>query len=195
MEISGPAGAIEAHYQAATGANAAQAVLCHPHPQYGGNMHDAVLDCAARVLLAAGLGVLRFNFRGVGRSHGSYDGGRGEVDDLAAAITWLRDAQPDAPLWLGGYSFGAWIAWQALPVDLALQRVLLLAPPVGPMVFASRPVPFPVDVFAGDADEFLDPRALAAWAGVTVHVIPGADHFFAGRFDALAERIRTAAAL
>jgi uncharacterized protein len=190
MEISGPAGALEARYQAAARPRAAQAVLCHPHPQYGGSMHDPVLDCAAGVLLDAGMGVLRFNFRGVGRSQGSYDGGRGEVDDLTAAVTWLRDGHPGAALWLGGYSFGAHVVWQALTGAVACDRALLLAPPVGPMTFPPRQLPFPVDVFAGDADEFLDPRALAAWTDVAVHRILGADHYFTGRFDDLAARIR-----
>lgn len=200
MEIAGPAGIIEADYRAATeqararrGAAGAQAVLCHPHPQYGGNLHDAVLDCAARVLLDAGVGVLRFNFRGVGGSQGSFDQGRGEVDDLTAAAAWLRDAFPGQALWLGGYSFGAYVAWQALAATaVAPQRVLLLAPPIGPMEFPDRPAGCRVDVFAGDRDEFLQPAALAAWAHVHLHLIPGADHFFAGQTAALAAEIRLA---
>jgi len=194
MEIPGPTGTIEAHHQPAAGPHGAEVVLCHPHPLYGGSMHDGVLDCAARTLLAGGMGVLRFNFRGVGQSDGQFDGGRGEVDDLLAAIAWLRERAPDAPLWLGGYSFGGHVAWQAAPLATGTERILLLAPPIGPMVFAPNPLDCPVDVFAGDRDEFLDAGALAAWAGVRVHVVPGADHFFSGRLDDLADRIRRAVA-
>ncbi|MFU8813921.1 MAG: alpha/beta hydrolase [Pseudomonadales bacterium] len=200
MEITGPAGRIDADYQAASATPIAQAVLCHPHPQYGGNMHDAVLDCAATVLLDAGVGVLRFNFRGVGRSAGSYDGGRGELDDLLAAVAWLQQAYPNQPLWLGGYSFGAHVAWQASAAASAAaaaaaaapQRVLLLAPPIGAMPFPAHQPHCRVDVFAGDSDQFIDQPRLAAWAEADVHLIPGADHFFTGKTAALAEQIREA---
>jgi uncharacterized protein len=193
MEIPGPTGIMEAQHQPATRPHGAEVVLCHPHPLYGGSMHDGVLDCAARALLASGVGVLRFNFRGVGHSEGRFDGGRGEIDDLIAAIRWLRDRTPGAPLWLGGYSFGAHIAWQAAQTTGA-ERILLLAPPIGPMDFPAQPIDCPVDVFAGDRDDFIDADALAMWTGVRVHVMAGCDHFFSGRLNELADRITDAVA-
>lgn len=194
MVIPGPAGGIEAHHQPASRPDAAEAVLCHPHPLYGGSMHDGVLERTTQALLAAGVGVLRFNFRGVGHSDGRFDGGRGEVDDLLAAVRWLRERAAGAPLWLGGYSFGAHVVWQAAARQPEATRLLLVAPPIGPMTFPAGMSGCPVDVFAGDRDEFIDPGALAAWTGVRVHVIAGADHFFSGHLDDLAERLAAAIA-
>jgi hypothetical protein len=195
MNIPGPTGTLQADYRPAHPADGSQAVLCHPHPQYGGSRHDAVLGCLADVLLESGVGVLRFDFRGVGGSEGRYDGGPGEVADLLAAADWLNQRH-GGPLWIGGYSFGAWVAWQALHHGLTAERVLLVAPPVGPMAFPPRPATElpPTDVFVGDADAFVDAAALAAWAGVTVHRLPGADHFFSDAQDTLTAAIRRALA-
>jgi uncharacterized protein len=192
MVIPGPTGTLEASHQPAASPTGAEVVLCHPHPLYGGSMHDGVLDCAARILLAAGMGVLRFNFRGVGQSAGRFDGGRGEIDDLRAVIGWLRDRAPDAPVWLGGYSFGAHVVWQATAHATGVARILLLAPPIGAMDFPARAVAYPVDVFAGDQDSFIEAEALSAWTGVHLHVVAGADHFFSGRLNDLADRIGAA---
>jgi uncharacterized protein len=183
-DIPGPSGIIEAIYQPAATPAAAAAVLCHPHPQYGGNLHDAVLGCVAEVLQDAGVAVVRFNFRGVGRSEGCFDAGRGETDDLRAVAAWLSTTHP-GPLWLCGYSFGAYVVCQALAAGLIARRAILVAPPNGPMPFPALPPNCPVDVIAGDADTFIDQAALAAWTGVDLHRIAGADHFFTGRFGDL----------
>lgn len=191
LAIDGPRGPLEARYDPPAGTPAAQAVLCHPHPQYGGSMHDAVLATLADVLIEAGVGVLRFNFRGVGGSAGRYDGGAGEVEDLLAAADWLMAAHPGARLWAGGYSFGAWVTWQALDRGLAPQRAILIAPPVGAMPFPSRPGEVPTDVVIGSRDDFADPGALDAWSGVNLHRIDGADHFFGGHHEDLARTLKT----
>lgn len=188
MQIDGPAGALEARYDPPGSGSGRQAVLCHPHPQYGGSLHDGVLDILARVLLDAGIGVLRFNFRGVGGSAGRYDGGEGELADLQAAAAWLQQQYPGDELWACGYSFGAWVTWRALDAGLHPSRVILLAPPVGPMSFpppAVAPPAMPVDVIAGTDDAFIDSAALAELAGATVHRLDGADHFFGTAADAL----------
>jgi len=190
MHIDGPAGSLEARHDPAPEPGGGQAVLCHPHPRYGGSMADGVLDCLAKRLLAAGVGVLRFNFRGVGASASGFDGGRGEVQDLLAAAAWLRDCFPGEPLWAGGYSFGAWVTWEALERGLMADRVVLVSPPVGPMAFASGPGGTPVDVVAGSDDDFIDPQALDAWSGVTVHTIAGADHFYSGHRSELEQALR-----
>ena len=112
MLVDGPAGALETLLD---GDGSDLAVLCHPHPQYGGTMHDAVLDCAARALGAAGIARLRFNFRGVGRSEGRFDEGVGEVDDVLAILTHGRKMHPEARVLLVGYSFGAAMALALRP--------------------------------------------------------------------------------
>ncbi|MFW6093278.1 MAG: hypothetical protein ACODAC_04835, partial [Pseudomonadota bacterium] len=94
------------------------------------------------------------------------------------------------PLWIGGYSFGAWIAWQALGRTAGVERALLVAPPLGALDFSRQAGSAAVDVFAGERDAFIDHDALAAWEGVTVHRIAGADHFFGTRMRALAAAIR-----
>ena len=192
MHIPGPAGALVARFDAAAEPGRASAVLCHPHPLYGGTLEDAVLDCLAQVLLANGVDCLRFNFRGAGGSEGSHDHGHGEVEDLLAAIVWLQTEHGADHLWLGGYSFGANVVWQSLDRAPAPERVLLVAPPVGMMDFPPRRVGCPVDVFIGDADDFADLDALAAWEGVTSHVIAGANHFFVAHADTLKRRIEQA---
>jgi alpha/beta superfamily hydrolase len=192
VNIPGPAGSIEAWLERPTNPNGACAVLCHPHPLYGGSMHDGVLDTLARVLLAVGVACLRFNFRGVGASAGSHDGGAGEIDDLLAAIDWVREHESPTEIWLGGYSFGSFIAWESLAAGAAPARVLLIAPPVGRMPFANRLPGCPVDAFAGDRDDFVDISTFTGWTGVRAQVIAGADHFFIGAMDDLARRIEQA---
>ncbi len=192
IDIPGPAGAIDARLDTPAQPVGRIAVLAHPHPQYGGSMHDAVLDVLARELLDAGTHVVRFNFRGVGGSEGHYDNGHGEADDVLAVIAWATSEHPDSALIVGGYSFGAAMTWRACTHGAAPRQVLLVAPPVGTMPFDGDPPDCPVHVFAGEQDEFIDPAKLAAWKGVTVQQIAGANHFFTGRSNELAAAIRTA---
>jgi len=196
IEITGPAGRIEAHYELASNEKTVTAVLCHPHPQYGGSMHDAVLDTAAKAYSAAGINCMRFNFRGVGASAGSYDGQGGEVEDLRAVVAWVREEYPRDKLHLMGYSFGAHIVWQALAHEQCkASRALLVAPPVGMMPFSTPEQLFTnqVDALAGTEDDFVKAEALAQWPDrcpqVTVHTLPGADHFFAGHHEGLGQSI------
>lgn len=154
-------------------------------------MEDGVLACLADTLVARGVGCLRFNFRGVGRSTGSHSDGAGELDDLCAVIDWLKKANPTRSYWLGGYSFGANIAWRSLARGVQPERVLLIAPPLGSMDFPASPAGT-VDVFAGDADQFIDNKLLNAFAESTqinLHVLTGADHFFSGQWDVLKKTI------
>lgn len=192
LSLAGPAGAIEAEL---TGADTGPvAVLCHPHPLYGGSMDDTVLDTVARVLIGRGIAVLRFNFRGVGASAGRHDGGGGEVDDLRAVLGWLAATHPDRPRLLGGYSFGAAVACALLgdPDTAGIERALLVAPPVGRLPVAEPDGRVPVDVFAGEADPFVDRPVLAGWRHARIQLIAGADHFFNGAWSALEQAIRDA---
>lgn len=158
-------------------------------------MHDAVLEQLASTLLDAGIACLRFNFRGVGGSTGSHDGGAGEVDDLRAAIHWLATTHAPEELWIGGYSFGAHVCWQLLAAGDAVPapgRAILIAPPVGRMPFAECAPPCPVTAIAGDSDSFVDIRRFRAWTGVSTTVIEGADHFFSGAWVPLRAALNAA---
>jgi len=184
--LDGPAGRLEAILRTPAVPRGA-AVVAHPHPLHGGTMHTKVVHRAARLLSDRfSLAALRFNFRGVGASHGSHDDGRGEVDDVLAAARWIRREVPEGPLVLGGFSFGSLAALRAaarIPCDALLLIGLPLAtwnPP------ESAPAACPVAWLQGDQDQFSDggrARVLAERWGWDLRVVPGADHFFAGRLD------------
>ena len=192
ITIPGPAGALEARIESAAGDR--WAILCHPHPLYGGSMHDAVLDTAAGVLAEREVGTVRFNFRGVGASDGEHDEGRGEMDDLVAVRDWLAAEHAPGELWLAGYSFGSNLVWRARSRIPEARRIVLIAPPVGNMPFAppNDDEPALVTVVTGDRDAFVDLDVLRTWPAdrCDVRTVTGADHFFAGRWDALAEVLR-----
>ncbi len=191
MFIQGPAGPLEAMLEQPIDNGAAVAVLCHPHPLYGGSMNDAVLGLLGEALAEVSVNRLRFNFRGVGASQGRFDDGRGEVDDLLAIIDWAK-AQGAGAIWLAGYSFGAHVVCQALPRAPKPHRLLLVAPPTAAMEMNLEAPPCPLDVFAGDGDEFVDHNALSGWPEARTHLIPGADHFFSGTAESLLAAIRRA---
>ncbi len=189
LSIQGPAGALEAMVDAPPQPGSALALLCHPHPLYGGSMHDAVLGTLGQALQAAGINCLRFNFRGVGASDGRFDNGRGEAQDLLAVVDWA-DQQGAGALWLCGYSFGAHVVCQALARIGSPERVLLVAPPNAVMSIPPPVCPCPLDLIAGDRDEFVNCQDLASWAGARTHVISGADHFFSGSGSRLLEAVQ-----
>ncbi|MEM1229994.1 MAG: alpha/beta fold hydrolase [Pseudomonadota bacterium] len=204
--IPGPAGTLAIAIDLAPEPAGGCAVLAHPHPLYGGSMDDAVLGALKTPLQAAGLDVVRFNFRGVGGSTGTHDGAGGEADDVLAVLDWAagspwRPAQSTldgpAPL-LAGYSFGAAMAWAALCQAPGCARELwLIAPPIGLMAFEQRSTDRPLALWLGDGDAycstahgeaFLAAVSGTAYAGEpqAMTVLPGADHFFAGQHTALA---------
>jgi len=191
MHIPGPSGVLEAELTTTADASGCFAVLCHPHPLYGGSMDDDVVGALEAVLLATGVACLRFNFRGVGESEGGYDGGAGELDDLFAVVAWLRAEHAPPHLWLGGYSFGASVVWRGL-AELHPDRALLIAPPTRVMDFGSADPAVPVDAFFGSEDDYVDPEALASRVNVRGHVIDGANHFFGGHLLELEQSISRA---
>lgn len=176
--------------------------MCHPHPEYGGDMDNPVVLAAVRGCVDAGWSALRFNFGGVGSSGGRYGGGAPEIDDVVAAASALREAlPPGTPLAIAGYSFGAWVGAQAVARIPGVARVVAIAPPL--RVFGwefAAGLGAPLTVIAGDRDGFC-PRArldaLLAATGAEHVILEGADHFLAGWDDevALAVRHRLGAAV
>lgn len=170
------------------------AVICHPHPLYGGSLKNKVVHTLAETFNDLGLLTVTFNFRGVGRSKGRYDKGRGEVDDLLAVVSWFRKRYPRAPLWLAGFSFGAYVALKGYRQAEAT-RLLLVAPPVSMFDFSAAPeVTVPWLVIQGGKDEVISPQAVADWLRTQQHRpqlrwMADADHFFHGRLKRLRESV------
>jgi alpha/beta superfamily hydrolase len=162
-------------------------VVCHPHPLYGGDMDNPVVTAAVDACAAQGLATLRFNFRGVGASKGSWDEGRGEQDDVRAALALLRQRlQPNARLALAGYSFGASMSSRVAVGGPPPAGLALIAPPLGAPGWqppSKLQVDGPVLLIAGRNDHICPPQALTAFGqtlpGATVTILEGTDHFFA----------------
>lgn len=204
MLIPGPAGEIEVRLESQDEAAlvaedrfAPLAVICHPHPVYGGTMTNKVVHILAAGFRELGAQSLRFNFRGVGRSAGAFDNGIGEMDDLLAVVKWAQACFPDAPLWLAGFSFGAWIALKAT-VQLQPDRLVLVAPPVDMYDFSPIPeVELPWMVIQGLEDEVVSPKAVARWVvqrqpEPQFRTLDSAGHFFHGQLNALKDTLKSA---
>jgi alpha/beta superfamily hydrolase len=185
--IAGPAGAVECALDAPAGQPAGVAVICHPHPVQGGTMDNKVVITLARAFLQIGWRSVRFNFRGAGASQGSWDEGRGEIDDALAVIAAHR--APDEAFMLAGFSFGAYVASQAatrLPEAHKPQRMVLVGPST-----QKQPMPaVPADtvVVHGETDEVVPLSATFDWArpqSLPVIVLPGVGHFFHGQLTLL----------
>jgi len=162
------------------------AVLAHPHPQYGGTMRSIVIGALFQALPEAGVAALRFNFRGVGGSEGSYDDGRGERDDVVAAIDVLHEIAEGLPLVLGGWSFGADTSLAVL--DQRAAGWFAVAPPLRrPDEVAAAHDPRPKLVAVPEHDQFRPPESAAPiverWTNARVEVVKGADHYLVGRTD------------
>ena len=185
--VAGPAGALECAIDAPAGEVRGVAVVCHPHPQGGGTMDNKVAITLARAFVQVGCRAVRFNFRGVGASEGTWDEGRGEVDDALAVIAAQRDAH--LPFLLGGFSFGAYVAAEAavrLPESARPQRMVLVGPSTQKQVMP--PVPADAIVVHGEADEVVPLAATLDWArpqSLPVIVMPGVGHFFHGQITLL----------
>jgi alpha/beta superfamily hydrolase len=172
--VRGPAGGIECAVDEPQGAAHGVALIAHPHPLFGGTLDNKVVQTLARALVELGYAAWRPNFRGVGRSEGAYDEGRGEVDDLAAVIEHLRVETPV----LAGFSFGA--AMQAqLAARVAPERMVLVGIAVNH--FAAPAVPAGTLLIHGENDDTVPLALVRDWAGpqgLPLIVVPGADHFF-----------------
>ena len=191
LSLPGPVGQLEAILELpADGEVRALAVVCHPHPQHGGTMHNKVAHTLARSFLRLGFAALRFNFRGTEGSQGQYDDGVGELDDAVAAINWMRQRYPDRPVWLGGFSFGAAIAIRAATI-VEVDGLVSVAPAVYRFAGNLDKQPdCPWLVIQGDMDELVAVDETIEWVnglepGPDLLVMAGAEHFFHGRLNDL----------
>jgi alpha/beta superfamily hydrolase len=198
--INGPEGRLEGRYHHAKQPNAPIALLLHPHPQHGGTMNNKVVYTLYHGFVRRGFSALRFNFRGVGRSQGSYDRGEGELSDAASALDWMQALNANAgACWIGGFSFGAWIGMQLLMRRPEIDGFISVAPPANMLDFGFlAPCPASGLMIHGSADALVPleaPRKLAQKLSqqrdikVELKVIEGADHYFQGKMDELAQAV------
>jgi len=173
------------------------AIVCHPHPLYGGSMDNGVVETVQKVLRRGGCSTLRFNFRGVGRSGGSYGDGEGEAEDLKAAVSYLRNLGFKA-LHLAGYSFGAWIVLKALGSNWQPASLVLVSPPIDFLKFDDLKLPScPSLITLGDRDDFCKRESFQAWIAkqpvapelININVLSGCDHFYWGNETVLSAKI------
>ena len=193
--LEGPVGRLEAILERpGEGALAGAAVVCHPHPQHGGTLHNKVAHTLARAFVRSGFEVLRFNFRGTEQSEGRYDNGVGELDDALAAIDYMRARHGAYPLWLAGFSFGAAIAVKAA-VATHIDGLISVAPAISRFASGMESQPeCPWLVVQGDEDELVDVEETVAWVdslepGPELLIVNGAEHFFHGRLTDLRDAV------
>jgi uncharacterized protein len=202
--LEGPAGRLEALLNAGAESATHAAVVCHPHPMFGGTLHNKVVFHTMKALNSFGFPVLRFNFRGAGLSHGEHDHGDGEVDDVCTALDWM-DTEFHLPLVFAGFSFGAAVGMRAACPDARVKAVIGVGVPAVP-VAADREAPRvysyeflrdcgkPKLFVSGGRDQFgprakLEELVASAPEPKKLVVIEGADHFFEGRLRELRETI------
>jgi uncharacterized protein len=206
LTLNGPAGNLEALLNAGAENATHAALVCHPHPLFGGTLHNKVVFHTMKALNSFGFPVLRFNFRGTGLSHGEHDYGNGEVDDVRTALEWL-DAEFHLPLIFAGFSFGAAVGLRAACPDPRVKALIGVGAPVAP-VAADKEEPrvytydflrnctLPKLFISGARDQF-GPRAKLQELVNSVPepkklvLIEGGDHFFEGRLKELREAIET----
>jgi alpha/beta superfamily hydrolase len=195
VDLYGKAGRLEALYRELQDP-AGVAVICHPLPTGGGTLHNKVVFRAARGLENANVATLRFNFRGVGASTGTFDAGEGEQDDFLAALQWMMKKHPGVKVIAGGFSFGAWVASRAACEVPEVDALFLIGTPVNKYDFGYlRSCEKPVLFLHGSQDEYGDVAKLEKLVqqvrnGESV-VVTGADHFFAKQLEAVEETLRS----
>ncbi|MBR7070204.1 MAG: alpha/beta hydrolase [Oxalobacter sp.] len=181
--ISGAAGTLECLREMPEGTPVGIALIAHPHPLYGGDMHNKVVQTMARAFSALGYIAVRMNCRGVGMSQGTHDGGKGEAEDMALLLAQMQADYPGLSVVLGGYSFGTYV--QSLLCESLGKagkpqpRMILVSATAG--MWTTDTVPADTVLIHGDLDEMVPLRTLLDWArpqGLTVNVITGADHFY-----------------
>lgn len=194
VDLYGPAGRLEALYRELQDP-AGVAVVCHPHPLGGGTLHNKVVFRAARGLENANVATLRFNFRGAGASSGKHDAGEGEQEDVLAAIEWARRGHPSKKLFVGGFSFGSWVATRAACEMNDVAGLFLIGTPVNKYDFGYlRGCNQPKLFLHGTEDEHGDvdklEKLVASLTNAESIVVTGADHFFTRQLEAVEETLR-----
>ncbi len=194
-EVPGPAGPLEALLDEPEGSPTAACVFAHPHPLHGGTMHTKAVYQSAKALARIGVATLRFNFRGVGSSGGTHDGGPGEMDDYRGALDFVAARYPGVPLWAAGFSFGAWVAWNASLDDGRVRALLGLGLPVDRFDFSpvkdSAKAKF---LIHGELDELVSVRSIRKFYSELAEpkelvVIDGAGHLFDGKTSDVGEAV------
>lgn len=198
--FTGPEGRLEGRYQPASQPRAPIALILHPHPQGGGTMNNKIVYNLYQSFAQRGFAVLRFNFRGVGRSQGTFDNGIGELSDAAAALDWMQQFNPDAQqCWVAGFSFGAWIGMQLLMRRPEIRGFISVAPPANLYDFSFlAPCPSSGLIVQGTADEIVTPSAvqklvdkLKTQKHITIDydTVDGANHFFENEQEQLMDSV------
>jgi alpha/beta superfamily hydrolase len=194
--FNGSEGRLEGRYHHSKRIGAPIALMLHPHPLHGGTMNNRVVFAMFQSFQRRGFSVLRFNFRGVGRSQGRFDAGQGELSDAAAALDWMQTVNPSAAgCWIGGYSFGAWIGMQLLMRRPEIDGFISISPPAGTHDFTFlAPCPTSGLIVHGDRDTVVPMEAVEKLAKklamqknviVDYRLIAGADHFYAEHMQEL----------
>ena len=200
--FNGPDGRLEGRYHKSTIKDAPIAVVLHPHPLHGGNMNNRVVYTLYNAFADSGFSVLRFNFRGVGRSQGSYDSGAGELSDAAYAFDWLQQVNTTSNLcWIGGYSFGALIAMQLMMRRPEIEGFVSVAPPADSEDFSFlAPCPSSGTIIHGEDDTNVPVESVKKLASkldgqknisVRFQSIKGTDHFFKDKIEELSSAAST----
>ena len=198
--INGPDGRLEGRYQYSRTPNPPIALMLHPNPQHGGTMNNKVVYTLYQAFARRGFAVLRFNFRGVGRSQGGFDRGEGELSDAAAALDWLQSFNENASAcWIAGFSFGAWIGMQLLMRRPEIAGFISVAPPANMYDFTFlAPCPSSGMVIHGDQDEIVPQASVVKLVEklnsqrnleIDYRIIPGADHLFYDHLEKLGHHI------
>jgi hypothetical protein len=199
LSIPGPAGNLEALLVEGRPEARYAALVCHPHPKGGGTMHNKVVYRAAKVMHELGLATLRFNFRGTGLSEGEHDQGRGEQEDVRAALDWLH-ARYGLPVLVVGFSFGAYVSLRACCGDADVPGIVALGLPVeaegrGYSYSFLATCTLPKLFLSGGADQYgptetLEQIVASAAEPKTLVIVPEADHFFAGKLEQMQHALR-----
>ena len=198
--FNGPDGRLEGRYHQSKKPDAPIAIVLHPHPLHGGNMNNRVVFIMFNNFVERGFSVLRFNFRGVGRSQGAFDNGVGELSDAAYAFDWMQQFNSNSPYcWIGGYSFGALISMQLMMRRPEIEGFVSISPPAGTEDFSFlAPCPSSGLIIHGDKDTHVPLDAVKKLAqkldgqkniSVNLSIVKGADHFYKDNMDNLSKEV------